>query len=175
MRRLLILSLLLCAFSVTDRAQTSSDTPPTKEDVLKFMDLMHLRSTLVQYFDGIGKQARVGAAEGFRQKVPDASPEQLAEVDKFADGIFKDMPIGEMLDAMVPIYQKHLSKGDLESILAFYSSPVGRKLLREQPAMMQESMEVGGKIGRQRIGAMSEKIDEFISKLAQEEEKKKSK
>ena len=81
-------------------------------------------------------------------------------------------PIGEMLDAMVPIYQKHLSKGDLESILAFYSSPVGRKLLREQPAMMQESMEVGGKIGRQRIGAMSEKIDEFISKLAQEEEKK---
>ena len=78
------------------------------------------------------------------------------------------MPIDEMVDAMVPIYQRHLSHEDIEAILAFYSSPVGQKLLREQPAVMQEGMKVGGEIGRRRIETMMQQMDEFITKLAQE-------
>jgi hypothetical protein len=139
------------------------------------MDLLHLRAQLQQYFDGVGKQARLGAEEGFKQKVPNASPEQLAEIDKFADNLFSDMPIDEMLDAMVPIYQKHLTKEDLDAILAFYSSPVGQKLQREQPAMMQEGMQVGGDIGRRRIGDMVQKMDDFIANIAQHEQDKTSK
>jgi len=133
------------------------------------MDVMHLRATLTQYFDGVAKQGKVGAEEGFKHKVPNATPEQIAEVDKFADSIFKDMPIDEMLDAMVPIYQKHLSKQDLDEILKFYSSPVGQKLLREQPAMMSEGMQAGGEIGRKRIGAILQKMDEFVAKLAEQQ------
>jgi hypothetical protein len=109
---------------------------------------MHLKATLSQYFDGVAKQTKLGAEEGFKQKVPKATPEQRAVVDKFADGIFRDMLIDEMPDAMVPIYQKHLTKADLDAILSLYSSPVGQKLLREQPAMMAEGMQAGGEIGR---------------------------
>lgn len=140
---------------------------------MKFLEIMHVRSQFVQYFNGVAKQARLGAEQGFKAKVPDATPEQLAKVDHFADNLFNDMPVDEMLDAMIPIYQKHLTKNDIGAILNFYSTPVGQKLLREQPAMMQEGMEAGGEIGRRRIGAMIQKMDEFVNDMVQDELKKK--
>jgi uncharacterized protein len=139
--------------------------------VLKFMEVLRLKSQLNQYFDGVSKQAKIGAEQGFKSKIPGATPAQMAEVDKFAENLFKNMPVDEMVDAMVPIYQKHLTKEDLDGILAFYSSPVGQKLQREQPVIMQEAMQVGGEIGRRRLGDMMQQMDEFVSKLAQEQPK----
>jgi hypothetical protein len=151
-------------------AQTSDAAPsvPSKEEVLKFMEVLRIRPQLTQYFDVLAKQAKEGADEAFQQKVPDATPAQLAEVDKFAENLFKDMPIDEMVNAMIPIYQKHLTKEDLDGILAFYASPVGLKLQREQPAMTQEGMQAGGEIGRRRLGAMMQQMDDFITKMAQQ-------
>jgi hypothetical protein len=159
MRRFVVSVICLCAASVIGLAQiTDAANPaPSKEEVVKFMDVLHIKPQLIQYFGGVAKQAKLGAQEGFKQKVPNATPAQLAEVDKFAEGLFKDMPIDEMIDAMVPIYQKHLTKEDLDAILSFYSSPVGQKLQREQPAMMQETMQVGGEIGRRRVGIMMQR------------------
>jgi hypothetical protein len=133
------------------------------------MDVLHIKSQLTQYFNGVAKQAKLGAEEVFKEKVPNATPEQLAQVDTFSENLFKDMPVDEMLDAMIPIYQKHLTKEDLDGILAFYASPIGQKLQREQPAMTQESMQVGGEIGRRRIGAMMQQMDEFIAKMAKQQ------
>jgi hypothetical protein len=168
MRKLVGSAVVICIFSALGVAQSNAANPaPSKEDVLKFMDVLHIKSQLTQYFNGVAKQAKLGAEEGFKEKVPNATPEQLAEVDKFSENLFKDMPVDEMLDAMIPIYQKHLTKEDLDGILAFYASPIGQKLQREQPAMTQESMQVGGEIGRRRIGAMMQQMDDFIAKMAQ--------
>ena len=154
------------------QAAASISTAPTKADVLKFMDLMQLKARVTQMLEGITTQARLGAEAGFKQKVPNATPEQLAKVDALADAIFKDMPVDEMLDAMVPIYQKHLSKADLNAIIAFYASPVGQKLLKEQPAMMAEGMQVGGEIGQKKVGDMMERLERQVAQLAVDEQAK---
>ena len=57
------------------------------------------------------------------------------------DEMFGNMPWDEMLQAMVPAYQRHFTKGDIDNLVAFYSSPTGAKLLRETPAMMAEAMQ----------------------------------
>jgi len=169
MRRALAAAFILLALSPISAQSTSqSAEPATREEVLKFMDVLQMKATLVRYFDGVAQQAKLGAEQGFKQKVPDPTPEQIAALDKFAEGLFKDMPVDEMLDAMVPIYQKHLTKSDLDAILTFYNSAAGKKLLREQPAMMQEGMDVGGEIGRKRIGVMMQKMDEFVAELARQ-------
>jgi hypothetical protein len=46
-----------------------------------------------------------------------------------------------MMQAMVPAYQKHFTKADMDNLVAFYSSPTGEKLLREMPSIMAESMQ----------------------------------
>jgi len=176
-RRSIVLTaivLVLSAALVGAQAGNPSDQPASREDVLKFMDVVHIRQTLVQLYEGMGRQSKAGAEQAFKEKIPDASPEQLATVDKFAEGLFKDMPVDEIVDAMVPIYQKHLSKGDMDAILAFYSSPAGQKLLREQPAMMQEGMEAGGAIAQKKLRSIMEKVDEFIAELVKQEQQKSS-
>lgn len=165
--RLAIVVSILSAAAISQTAD-SNTSMPSREQVLRFMEVLRIRPQLVQLFDGAGKQAKLGAEEGFKQKVPNATPTQLADVDQFVEGLFKNMPVDEMLDAMVPIYQKHLTKDDLDGILAFYASPVGQKLQHEQPAMMQEAMQTGGEIGRRRMGAMMQQMDEFVSKMAQQ-------
>ena len=57
------------------------------------------------------------------------------------DDMFENMPWDEMMQAMVPVYQRHLTKGDIDNLVAFYSSPTGAKLLREMPSITAESMQ----------------------------------
>jgi hypothetical protein len=175
MRKFATILIFVWTFSFVAVAQTkpADDTTPSKEQVLKFLDILRVKSQLTLYFDGVAKEAKVAAEEGFKRKVPDATPAQLAEVDDFAEKLFQGMPIDEMVNAMVPIYQKHLTREDIDSIVAFYSSPVGQKLQREQPAMMQEGMKVGGEIGRRRLQAMMQQMDDFIAKMAAEQTKSK--
>lgn len=167
--RVAIFFVLIGSIVALGQTNDTSAATPSREDVLKFLDVLRVKPQLTQYFEGVAKQAKLGAEDGFKQKVPDATPQQLAEVDRFAETLFKGMPVDEMVDAMVPIYQKHLTKEDIDVILAFYASPVGQKLQREQPAMMQEGMQVGGEIGRKRMAAMMQQMDEFITKMAQKQ------
>ena len=149
----------------------NSSQVPDKAEVLKLLDLMHARAQMVQVLDGMAKQMRAGAEDGFRQKVPDATPEQLAKVDKMCDLILGSMPVDEMLDAIVPIYQKHLTKADLAAITAFYSSPAGQKILKEMPAIMAEAMQAGGEIGRRVATSKSQELEQQIDELVKDSKK----
>jgi hypothetical protein len=64
-----------------------------------------------------------------------------SKMNKTMDDMFANMPWNEMLQAMIPAYQKHLSKGDIDNLVTFYSTPTGEKVLREMPAMMAEAMQ----------------------------------
>jgi uncharacterized protein len=145
------------------------NTAPSKEEVLRFMDLMQVRARMEQLMDGMKAGMKKGAEEGFKLKVPAASPEQLAKLDSVTEVIFKDFPLDEMIDAMVPIYQKHLTKSDLEAVIAFYLSPAGQKLLKEQPAMMAEGMKAGQDIMLRKLPDLEERLHTKVAQLADEE------
>jgi len=163
------------AAAVGQAQPSSADTVATKEEVLKFLELTQARSRVVQMLDGMAKQARIGAEQGFRMKVPDATPEQIKRIDEVSDNIFAEFSPDELIDAVVPIYQKHLSKADLEAILAFYSSPAGQKVMKEMPAIMSESIEAGGEIGRKKMESVNRKIEEQIDAMVREREATKDK
>ena len=170
----LVLLMVLCFLAVptfSAAQQTNDSEVPNKAEVVKFLDLMHARAQMVQTLDGLAKQMRIGAEQGFKEKVPDATPEQLAKVDKVFEGIFKSLPVDEMVDAIVPIYQKHLTKADLAAITAFYASPAGQKILKEMPAIMSEAMQAGGEIGRKAFAAKSQELDQQIADLVKDSKK----
>lgn len=166
--------LMLTVISIAGRAQQSKAEIASKADVLKFLDLMHAKSQMILAIQGMEKQMRLGAEQGFKSKVPEATPEQLAKVDELFVGTFKDLPIDEMMDAIVPIYQKHLTKADLAAATAFYSSPAGQKILKETPAITSEAMEAGGEIGRRLFEAKSAEFDKRLADLIAEFKKESS-
>jgi len=74
------------------------------------------------------------------------------------DELNKSMPIDEIMQAMIPAYQKHFTHGDIEAMSAFYSSPVGQKVLEELPAVTQEGMSAAVPILSQYLSQWQERM-----------------
>jgi hypothetical protein len=53
----------------------------------------------------------------------------------------KGFDIDGMIDDIVPVYQRHLTKTDVAAMAGFYQTPTGQKMLREQPQMTAEAMQ----------------------------------
>lgn len=60
--------------------------------------------------------------------------------------------VGLLVDSLAPVYAGRFSKSELQQLLAFYESPVGRHVVTEQPAIAQESQQLGLRWGT-RVGA----------------------
>jgi TonB family protein len=144
MKRTLALVFFCLLLSANCRAQqTDSGTPATKEEVLAYFQAVHMRDVM--------KKLVSAMSEPFHQmmhqrilamKSQDNLPPDFEErINKRLDELMSGMPIDEMLAAMVPTYQKHLTKEDLDILVAFYSSPTGQKVFLEMPAMTAEGMQ----------------------------------
>lgn len=48
----------------------------------------------------------------------------------------------EMVEQVVPVYERYLSVDELKAIIQFYKTPAGKKLLKAQPKIMEDSMVV---------------------------------
>ena len=147
--------------------------PPTREDVLKLFDLLQITKTLDAVINATKQQSMEIAEQMIRDRTPDATPEQKKQFMGMVEDVMRESlgtaAINEMLAATIPVYQHHLTKSDLDAMMAFYSSPVGQKILHEQPAMVQESMEASAGIQQRIARAMFQKIGERVAKMADAE------
>src|SRR5207247_9223748 len=57
----------------------------------------------------------------------------------------------ELIDLSVPIYQRNLSDDDLDELTRFFTSPVGKHFIDKQPAIVEESMQVGQEWARKLV------------------------
>lgn len=80
--------------------------------------------------------------------------------DEFAIELNKDA-IGQLINMILPVYQKHLTEADLKGIIAFYETPLGKKYAEKTPLITQESMlagqEWGKQIGEKVVGKLRDK------------------
>ena len=77
----------------------------------------------------------------------------------------KNFPIDDLLNAMVPVYQKHYTKGDIDAFVVFYSSPAGQKMLKELPAITAESMQASMSIAQKMVANMQQQIQADIDQI----------
>jgi uncharacterized protein len=146
---------------------------PTREDVLKLFDLLQINKTMDAVISATKQQSMEIAEQMIHEKMPEATPEQKKQFREMLDDVMREAlgpaAINEMLEATIPVYQRHLTKADLDAMVAFYASPVGQKILHEQPAMVQESMEASAGIQQRIARSMFQKIDERVQKMAEAE------
>lgn len=77
----------------------------------------------------------------------------------FEEEILK-VSLDDLSEMLVPVYKKHLSKEDLNSLIAFYQTPAGKRYAEKTPLIMQESMQVGQQWGLQIAQRIQEKLVE---------------
>ena len=73
--------------------------------------------------------------------------------------------VNELVDTSARIYASYFTEAELKEILTFYQSPVGRKLIAEEPKALEQSMADAGDWG-------DKLSDEVIAKMRQEMKKR---
>jgi hypothetical protein len=96
------------------------------------------------------EQMKVQMLNAFKQRgnVPDAVWVRLD----------KEMDMNQLVEQIIPLYDKYYSLDDLKAVNTFYSSPAGQRMLAALPQITRESMQIGQAWG-QKIGM---KVDEEI-------------
>lgn len=71
--------------------------------------------------------------------------------DEFWLGFAAKVKTEDLVDMLVPIYDRHLTHDEVISLIEFFQSPTGKKLVSIQPSVMKESMQAGQEWG-EKIG-----------------------
>ncbi len=137
--------LALCLFSFPATYAQQQLDAATKEDVLQLLEITGARHNVQIMWDGMAQQAATMAAESYQHKHPSASPLEIRKAAELAgvssQKAIKVFSIDELVDAIIPIYQRHLTHADIQTVIEFYSSSTGQKMIKEMPTMMAESMQ----------------------------------
>jgi hypothetical protein len=142
MKRLLFVLGLIFAFSWTCIAQTNADdSPATKADVERYFQAIQSHDMMKKMMATMTQSVHQMMHEQYLKHKDDLPADYESKMTADMDSMYENMPMDEMMQAMVPAYQKHFTKGDIDNLVAFYSTPTGAKLLREMPAIMAESMQ----------------------------------
>lgn len=112
------------------------------EKIANIRKLVHIM-TGKQMKDMMDKMLQSSFRAVEAQMPPDAreDPEAkqvLQEFMKSASLTEKDLE--EMMDLMIPYYDKYLDDADIGALVQFYESPAGKKFVRVMPEMMVEMM-----------------------------------
>lgn len=101
---------------------------PLEKDVRELLDVTGAFKIGEQMMDGLAAQLSKGDS-----KIP---PSFWKEMKK---RIKKD----EFYAMIVPIYLRNLTPEDIKTLLAFYKTPAGQRVVKAMPTITQESMVVG--------------------------------
>lgn len=134
--------LLLSCFTPSLMAQ--STPAETKEaNIRKLLTLMDAKGVFNRAIE-----AQISAAKASGTRIP----------PKFWDEVLKAIDPDKFMEFLVPIYDKHFSNEEVEGMIAFYETPLGKKLVSELPKIMMETAAVGDKYGQEIANQVIQKM-----------------
>lgn len=147
MKNLLLTLIVLCSFALTTHAEIS---PEKRQEIEKMLRLTGMEKLVTQM-----KQQMIS---GFEQEMPNVPTEFWSRFEK-------KMDVHELIEKIIPVYDKYYTIDDLKAVNAFYETPTGQKVLANMPQVVKESMEIGREWG--------EKIGKEAAAEAEQDLKKK--
>jgi hypothetical protein len=161
---LLLFVTLFCASGIVAQ-QNPADAPASKEDIRRYLDVMHSREMMAQIADSMMKPMHQMLHERYLKDKTKLPPDFEDRMNKMMDDEMKAFPWDEMLNAMIPVYQKHLTKSNVDAMVAFYSGPTGQKLLKELPVMMGEAMQAMMPVMQKQMESMTERVQKEVAEM----------
>jgi len=112
------------------------------------------RALILKFIDVFG--TRQALQNNFQLMIQQIEKDKPDEAQKIRDRVKVD----EIIERLLPIYDRNFTSDDLKSFIAFYSSPEGRKLIITIPELMKESVQ-------ESVKYMEEKFPEVKQDQAQ--------
>jgi hypothetical protein len=136
--------------AATPRTVSAADRP-SREQLLTLFGVMRVRPQMEEMLKvlpaALEQQLRSEESEVEIRLMPmggELTAEQKAARDrvtsKYIQLAEEQYPVNDMIDELVTVYQRNLSREDVDGIIAFYRSTSGQHMLDAQPLMAKEVM-----------------------------------
>jgi uncharacterized protein len=166
-----VVLLVVAAVLAQQPTPSTGDAPAAKEDIQHLFEVMQIHQQMRQVMDAMMKQQTAMIHETLKKRYPQTSAAKIARADRLIADTMKDMPMDAILDDMIPIYQRHFSKTDIDAMSTFYASPTGQKMMQEMPALTSESMQASYARMQKQMDAMMKRAEQIVK---EDQEKPKS-
>jgi len=126
----------ILALSVIGFAGVANAAEPSKSAVKTAKELIILKGS-----DKIFDPILPGIIEKAKAVLVQVNPMVSKDLDDVAAKLKKDYAKrrGEPLDEMAKLYASRFSEKELKEALTFYKSPLGKKMIVEEPAVLEQS------------------------------------
>lgn len=155
------------------------DQQATKEQVEKFFEVMRLHKqmeNMMSMMPKIVEESYQIEMKHVNEQLPPGKrlmPQDQTAVEKvfnkYMERAMTVYSIDDMIADAVPVYQRHISKSDMDVFIAFYSSAPGQRLLDQQPAIMSEYMAILMPHIQDRSKALTDEMQAEIQQIVKPE------
>jgi uncharacterized protein len=103
----------------------------------------------------IGEQILQRTSLLMRQSMPQVKEQDWQELQ---NELHNEFTSGNFVEMIVKIYSAHFTQAEIQALIKFYESPIGKKVVGAMPQITQESMEAGEERGREIVNKVLEKL-----------------
>jgi uncharacterized protein len=130
-------------------AKSAAKMDPEKEAAIrKLFEIQGTRKSMGQVIAGMSDNMKPTLS-----KMLPRGEYQDKLIPLFFEKFQSKLKTDDLLDLTIPIYDKYLSKEDVDGLAQFYQTPLGKKMISVLPQLLIESqsaaMNLGQQIGRQ--------------------------
>jgi uncharacterized protein len=124
-----LLSLVVfCAVAINVSGQTTPAPPDTHAKARRLLELTGAGKLGMQMLDGL--------IATWKETLPGVPTE-------FWDAFRAKVKADDLVEMLIPVYEKHLTSDDLDALIQFFSSPAGRRYVEKQSPILADSMKIG--------------------------------
>ena len=102
--------LCMCLSGSGVAQQNAADAPASKENVERNLQVMHSREMVTKIVDAMSKPMHDMIHQQYLKIQDKLPPDFEARMNKRTDEMLKSFPWNDLIDSMVPVYQKHFTK-----------------------------------------------------------------
>ena len=166
---------LLLGFAFLVSVVAAQAAPPSDQSIEQMMKVMQveqmLNQTMTQMETGMRSGMEQSVQQSLQGKPPTAAQKtQIAEFQTKFAGVLKDeLSFAKLKGVYLQVYRETFTQDEINSIIAFYSSPAGKAMVEKVPVAMQKA----GALMQERIGPITQKIQAMMEQFQKDVQKAK--
>ena len=152
---------------------------PTDAQLARLIEAMRMREQMagmMKQFTGIIQQQITEQVKESQAALPSGQAltskqqeEMTALINEYMEKAMNLYRVDEMIQDLSAIYKRHLSREDVDGMIAFYSSPAGQHMIDILPVIMREYTPLAMNRVQERMAALTQEMQAAIKKLAGEQ------
>ncbi len=153
MKKILLTLLLMLALACP--ALGAGISPEKTRQIQQLMEMTGARNMGLQFAKVMNQQV----AQVLKATQPEV-PERALEVVEDEINRMMEQEAPTLLNLLVPIYDRQFSAAELQQLITFYETDLGKKTITVMPTIMRESLAAGQDWGRNMAPKLMKRLEE---------------